>query len=249
MRLTRQEVKAITSSFKKIFGNGKIYLFGSRVDDAKKGGDIDLYIVIKEKENLTTLKIDFLVNLKQKIGEQKIDVIISRDKNREIEKKALKEGVELSDKTIKFQKYINECRKHKFRIEKSYAKVGGIFPLSAPKYEQLSDAQVETIDQYLFRFAKLQDTMGGRLFKIIVSEYVDNIEELTLVDILNKLEKINILDDANIWKKLRSIRNNISHQYDDEPQEMAEALNDMFAYKDELLDIFNKIDNFYKKVN
>lgn len=29
-------------------------------------------------------------------------------------------------------------------------------------------------------------------------------------------------------------------------QEMAEALNNIFAYKDELLSIFDKIDNFYK---
>ena len=153
----------------------------------------------------------------------------------------------MDDKIIRIQKYLNECQKHKLRIEKSHTKVKGIFPLSAPRYEKLSDAEVETIDQYLFRFAKLQDTMGEKLFRMIVSQYVENIEKQTFVDILNRLEKIGILSDANIWKKLRSIRNNIAHQYDDEPEEMVEALNDIFAYKDELLNIFNNIDDFYKK--
>ena len=241
MRLTDKEIKAIKSNFKEIFESGKIYLFGSRVDDTKKGGDIDLYIQTDDKDNLTKKKIDFLVALKREIGEQKIDVVISRDINRPIEQEALTKGVVLNTKTLKIEKYINECKKHKLRIEKSYAKVKDIFPLSAQRYEKLSDNEIEAIDQYLFRFAKLQDTLGIRLFKMIVSEYVDNVNELTFLDILNHLEKIDILEDVNVWKRLRDIRNDISHQYDDEPQEMAEALNNIFAYKDELLEIFEKI--------
>ncbi|MDQ7083999.1 MAG: nucleotidyltransferase domain-containing protein [Sulfurovum sp.] len=95
MRLTKKEIEAIISSFDEVFGGGQIYLFGSRVDDTKKGGDIDLYIITEQKENLTRKKIDFLVNLKQKIGEQKIDVVISRDKDRPIEQEALSKGIAL----------------------------------------------------------------------------------------------------------------------------------------------------------
>jgi len=241
MRLTIKEIEAINESFKEVFQSGSIYLFGSRLDDTLKGGDIDLYIDTKYQDNLTDKKIDFLVSLKQKIGEQKIDVVLSRDKNRPIEKEAIKKGVKLNTKKIKMQKYLNEGSKHKIRIEKSYAKVKDIFPISAPRYKSLSDNEVEAIDQYLFRFAKLQDTLGTKLFKLIVSEYEDNIDRLTFLDILNRLEKIGILEDVAIWKKLRDIRNDISHQYDDEPQEMAEALNNIFAYKDELLSIFSKI--------
>ncbi|BCG64229.1 MAG: hypothetical protein methR_P1999 [Methyloprofundus sp.] len=246
MRLTSKEVDAIITSFKQVFKRGKISLFGSRVDDTLKGGDIDLYIKCEAQENLVEKKIDFLVSLKRKIGEQKIDVVISRDKNRAIEKQALQKGIILNDKTLKIQKYINECQKHKLRIEQSYANVNEIFPLSAPRYKLLSDEEVAAIDQYLFRFTKLQDTIGQRLFKMIVSDYVDNIEQLTFVDILNQLEKIGLLENALIWKTLRDIRNNIAHQYDDDPQEMAEALNNIFAYKEELLTIFDKIDEFYK---
>lgn len=241
MRLTKQEINAIQSSFEEVFKSGKIYLFGSRIDERKKGGDIDLYIDSDTTENLNKKKIDFLLSLKQKIGEQKIDVVLSRDKSRPIEQEALSKGIILNTNTIKIQKYINECKKHKLRIEKSYAKVKNIFPLSASKYEKLSDDEVEAIDQYLFRFSKLQDTLGMKLFKMIVSDYVDSIDELTFFDILNTLEKIGVLEDANVWKRLRSIRNDIAHQYDDEPQEMAEALNNIFAHKDELLDIFERV--------
>jgi len=95
MRLTQKQIEAISESFKEIFQSGKIYLFGSRVDESKKGGDIDLYIDTDDKDNLSLKKIDFLVSLKRKIGEQKIDVVISRDKNRAIEQEAIKKGIEL----------------------------------------------------------------------------------------------------------------------------------------------------------
>jgi len=95
MRLTKYEINSIKKAFKETFGEGKIFLFGSRVDDTKRGGDIDLYIESKQKENLLDKKIDFLVSLKQKIGDQKIDVIISKDKSRLIEQEAIKKGIKL----------------------------------------------------------------------------------------------------------------------------------------------------------
>jgi len=94
MRLTDIEKKAIKEAFVETFQDGKIYLFGSRVDDTKKGGDIDLYISPSSKSRLSSKKIDFLVALKQKIGEQKIDVVIDRDMDKLIDKIG-KGGIEL----------------------------------------------------------------------------------------------------------------------------------------------------------
>ena len=242
MRLTDFEQKIIIKTFLECFKDGSIYLFGSRVDDKKKGGDIDLYLVPSTKfDDEIERKINFLVKVKNHIGEQKIDIVIAKDKNRLIEQVAIKDGILLDEKRLRIKKYINECEKHKLRIEKSHAKVKNIFPLSATRYTNLNDDEVEAIDQYLFRFAKLQDTLGNKLFKLVVSKYVDNIEELTFLDILNHLEKVGVLDSVNVWKRLRTIRNDISHQYDDEAEEMAEALNNIFAYKDELLGVFESV--------
>ena len=63
MRLTDNDKKAIKETFFEIFEDGKIYLFGSRVDDTKRGGDIDLYISPSSKTRLASKKIDFLVAL------------------------------------------------------------------------------------------------------------------------------------------------------------------------------------------
>jgi predicted nucleotidyltransferase len=85
MRITENEISTIKNLAQKIFGQGTlVYLFGSRVDNDKKGGDIDLFITNKEKTNLTILKkIEFLAELKLIIGEQKIDVILDNSITRQ----------------------------------------------------------------------------------------------------------------------------------------------------------------------
>jgi len=54
-----------------------------------------LYIKTNNIQNKTKQKIEFLVKLKQKIGDQKIDVIISTNPNRVIEQEAISSGVRL----------------------------------------------------------------------------------------------------------------------------------------------------------
>jgi predicted nucleotidyltransferase len=95
MRLNDLEQNSIKKAFKDVFKNGEVYLFGSRVDDNKRGGDIDLYIIPQIKENLREKKSLFLSKLYEYIGEQKIDIIIAKDKNRLIEQEAIKNGVRL----------------------------------------------------------------------------------------------------------------------------------------------------------
>jgi predicted nucleotidyltransferase len=92
MRLNKKYQEVIKKAFIEIFKEGEIYLFGSRTDDNKKGGDIDLYLVVKEKSLRKKLK--FLAKIKAILGEQKIDVVFNIDENRVIEKEA-KRGIKL----------------------------------------------------------------------------------------------------------------------------------------------------------
>ncbi len=98
MRLKEFEIRQIINTFAATFQHGEIYLFGSRVDDNKKGGDIDLYIIPESCEKIAEKKLNFLVMLKRAIREQKIDVVIDMGKNRLIDKTAKKEGVLLCKK-------------------------------------------------------------------------------------------------------------------------------------------------------
>jgi predicted nucleotidyltransferase len=95
MRLSTRYVKIIKKYFKEFFIEGDIYLFGSRVDDAKKGGDIDLYLIVNNHNNLFEKKIKFLSRIKREIGDQKIDVVFNVDPLRLIEKEARQWGIKL----------------------------------------------------------------------------------------------------------------------------------------------------------
>lgn len=93
MRLTEYEVNAIKDTIYILDSNANIYLFGSRVDDNKKGGDIDLLIIsdMLIQKNARDIKGD----LYDKIGEQKIDIVIVKDTTHPFTRIALKESVKL----------------------------------------------------------------------------------------------------------------------------------------------------------
>ena len=81
MRLSEQQQTIIRTSVAENFGaDAGVWLFGSRVDDHKRGGDIDLYIesASENAAQLINAKLALLVALQQQLGEQKIDVVIRR---------------------------------------------------------------------------------------------------------------------------------------------------------------------------
>jgi len=240
MRLSRFEIENILRIKNIVFGSDvKIYLFGSRIDDNGKGGDIDLFIDYDGTDKYEK-KNDFLLKLQQTIGEQKIDVVLASTTDRLIESEA-KNGIELNLSKIKIQRYLNECDKHLQRVEEAYADIAPLLPLSVEKYKNLSKSEVQAIDQYLFRFAKLQDTVGDKLFRLVLAEYEATDEVVPFIDMLNKLEKNGVIDSAKEWLKLRKIRNDISHQYDDEPEEMTQAINNILNHKNIIKEIYLKV--------
>ena len=95
MRLSAQYVTTIKKYFYEFFKEGDVYLFGSRVDDSKKGGDIDLYFVLNDFQDIFEKKIKFLARVKRALGDQKIDIVFNTDSTRLIEQEALTWGIKL----------------------------------------------------------------------------------------------------------------------------------------------------------
>ena len=80
MRLSPDQIQAIKTTAHDVLGEGaQVLLFGSRVDDSRKGGDIDLYIqgLQLDLQAQQLAKAKFLARLKQSIGEQRIDVVFA----------------------------------------------------------------------------------------------------------------------------------------------------------------------------
>lgn len=88
LRLSKKEIDLIKNKVQSIFGDANIYLFGSRTDDTKQGGDIDLYIVPKINDNLFTKKIKTKIILEDLLFKP-VDIVLAKDNNRLIEKEAI----------------------------------------------------------------------------------------------------------------------------------------------------------------
>lgn len=97
MRLTREQVSIIKQATVEVFGpDTRVRLFGSRVDDQARGGDIDLYIeAVGTESSLLNLKTSLLWRLWQQLGPQRIDLLVRMDQQplASIHQDALEHGV------------------------------------------------------------------------------------------------------------------------------------------------------------
>jgi hypothetical protein len=153
----------------------------------------------------------------------------------------------VSDELIikKLNKIFYECDKHIVRIESSCNELKSIMPLDTQSYINLTEEEIKVLDQFLFRFSKLQDAMGQRLFKTIMYFLKEDIDGKPFIDILNMMEKISLLESSNVWKDLREDRNKLVYSYEDKPDEMSEAINKLYNKKDVLINIYLHIKNYY----
>ena len=77
MRLTDNERNAIVEAVKNADPAAQVWLFGSRADDDKKGGDIDLGVLSRRINLMEEIEIKQMIC--DKIGEQRIDLVVSKD--------------------------------------------------------------------------------------------------------------------------------------------------------------------------
>lgn len=97
MRLAPHEAEAIGMAARDAFGPGTVVrLFGSRLDDARRGGDIDLHVVVAA-EPAPDARARFRMMLDRQVGERDYDVVlaIAGRPLAPIDERALAEGLVL----------------------------------------------------------------------------------------------------------------------------------------------------------
>jgi len=102
------------------------------------------------------------------------------------------------------------------------------------------------VNSFLFNFSKLQDKIGAKLFRKVLYtlKEIDTLN-LPMIDILNLLEKLNILEDKTKWDEIREIRNSLAHEYPFEIEERVEnihlAINAYKVLQDIYLNLKGKV--------
>jgi uncharacterized protein len=94
MRLSDPERKTIVSAVRRYDAQAQVFLFGSRVDDAKKGGDIDLMVRSTSIGPAERRRIRRTIC--DAIGEQKIDILVVADLASPMARAAQSSGILLS---------------------------------------------------------------------------------------------------------------------------------------------------------
>jgi uncharacterized protein len=95
MRLTESEVAAIREEVARLDPKAEIYLFGSRVDDAARGGDVDLLVISDSLAFRDVLRLR--IQILDRIGWQQLDLVVRRRDqiNEPLAAVALESGVKL----------------------------------------------------------------------------------------------------------------------------------------------------------
>jgi len=94
MRISDYEKDVIINAVKNVDSGAKVWLFGSRTDDNKKGGDIDVGILSPRVGVME--EIEIRQKICDKIGERKVDLVVSNNGQQAFFKYVVTEGILLN---------------------------------------------------------------------------------------------------------------------------------------------------------
>jgi len=101
------------------------------------------------------------------------------------------------------------------------------------------------LDQFAYRYIRLQDDMGNRLMKSVLLVMGEDIAAMPTIDRLNRLEQIGWLPSAEEWMELRKIRNDFTHEYPEAVEERFVRIQLAIQSARRISDLF---DVFHKKI-
>lgn len=130
---------------------------------------------------------------------------------------------------------------HVNRLQYAMNKLKNKYPLTGRQVEKLSEEDLLIWELLANRFVKLQDLMGNKIFNLYLDAAGENFETWTMIDKVNKLEKLGIIQNADIWTNMRLLRNHLAHEYPEHPDLTAKYLNQTFTTVPKLIDCLNKL--------
>lgn len=153
----------------------------------------------------------------------------------------------MGHKTLVYKQKVDdnlaESSTHLSRLETAFTELekAYVFPLTSDAFVNMTNhsQHLAYSDQCIYRFSKLQDCMGAKLFKSVLLYQGENVNK-PFLDILNRLESMDIID-VDEWFEIRDLRNEIAHDYDTNDETALNVLNTIYKIKDELKHILDEI--------
>jgi len=86
-------------------------------------------------------------------------------------------------------------------------------------FTNLSKQDRRLLDQFAYRYTRLQDDMGAKLMPAVLKALGEDVAPMSALDRFFRLEQLGWLASADDWQSLRQIRNQFTHDYPDNPAE------------------------------
>ena len=99
-----------------------------------------------------------------------------------------------------------------------------ITPFTSTHAGQLeTDADLaERVEAFVGRFSRLQDTLGDKLLPVLLEVLGE--KPTSVIDNLDRAERLGWITSADVWMTIRSIRNQMVHEYVEDLTILASAL-------------------------
>ncbi|KKB49831.1 hypothetical protein HMPREF1212_02990 [Parabacteroides sp. HGS0025] len=133
------------------------------------------------------------------------------------------------------------CDRHIQRIDEALEAMHTDIPMSVECYTNLDENQIRCMDQFIFRFSKLQDAMGAKIFRYVLEYLDEDVSTLPMRDILNRLERFHLIDSAEEWGYIRELRNEIAHDYPLLENDIVSVLNELISKVPILKSIYKRM--------
>ena len=132
--------------------------------------------------------------------------------------------------TYKLQPALDECALHRQRLHRAWLDACAFDAMQGATVAALTEDQVRTLDQLVFRFGRLQDAIGSRLLPALLQLTQEWRDNEPFIDKLNRAEKLGMLPSAEQWQLLRELRNQTAHEYPAQPELMIANLRHLVGH-------------------
>ncbi len=140
---------------------------------------------------------------------------------------------------ITIQQIKEELDIHFKRIDMILPEVKSYLPFENDDFEDIE--KIKAIDSFIYRFTKIQDKMGDKFFPAILRELQEYKNSMALIDVLNRLEKLELLENSDDWIDYRKLRNSLTHEYPNNSEDVLEAINLS-------IEVYENMKSIYKKM-
>ena len=116
---------------------------------------------------------------------------------------------------------------------------GRLFTLEQATRLEADHDLAERVEAFVGRFGRLQDTVGDKLLPLLLDALGE--KTLAVIDNLDRAERLGLLQSADEWMTIRNLRNQMVHEYVEDPVVLSSALQTGHAFVPALIAAANKM--------